>query len=68
MLRSIGGSLKWVISQCDSGFLEHVVGTLSMVHSKGFCDKWGVEVEFDMSEAGAVDLAHCSQQDYLASK
>ena len=68
MLRSMAGSLEWVTSQCDSGFLEHVVGTLSMVHSRGFFDRWGVEVEFDMSEPGAVDSAHCSQQDHLASK
>eukprot|EP00972_Heterocapsa_arctica_P001314 191793-Heterocapsa_arctica.AAC.1 len=68
MLRSTGGSLNWVISECDSGFLEHVVGTLSMVHSKAVFDKWGLEVEFDRSEPVSVDSAHCSQQDFLASK
>ena len=65
MLRTIGGSLEWLTSQCDSGFLEHVGCTLSIVHSRGFFDRWGVEEEFGMSEPGAVDSAHCSQQDYV---
>ena len=67
-LRSVETGQKWLIQQCNGGFMKHVQATVDVVHcSNGSYEKMGVQ-QFDFDPAAnEVDGAECAQQDALSA-
>ena len=67
-LRTVPASAQWLLEQCGGEFSQHIRATLQGVHSQGRLRAWGLETDFDASEADDVHGAHCAQQDFLAGR